>query len=132
MNIALLIFLILNASLLGLFVLFLICNLNDTKTKQYKRCGVAEHEANTLRDVLNRREREFTEYQKRFPVKSKYKLGDIVFIKSKDFTYNGKITSVIYTQEQIEEGFKRTFCYTIDYQGRQITANESELYLEKH
>lgn len=112
MNIVLLIFIILNASLLGLFVPVVI-------------------EANTLlRDVLNSRGKQFTDYKKRFPIKSKFKLGDIVFYKSTNFTYNGKIVAVIH--KYAKESTCIEIQYMIEYEGRTITANECDLFLEKH
>lgn len=124
MNIAILVFLILNSLLLVITTLVAIYALCDQKQKVWKRCHKAEDELSLTRDALNRVSKNFQEYQAKFPVKSKYKLQDKVFYKADDFTYNGIITSITITKDRFVE-------YGIDYKGRTVTAKEEFVYLEK-
>lgn len=124
MNIAILVFLILNSLLLAITTLVAIYALCDQKQKVWKRCHKAEDELSMTRDALNRVSKNFQEYQAKFPVKSKYKLQDKVFYKADDFTYNGIITSITITKDRFVE-------YGIDYKGRTVTAKEEFVYLEK-
>lgn len=124
MNIAILVFLILNMFLLVITTLVAIYALCDQKQRVWKRCHKAEDELSMTRDALNRVSKNFQEYQAKFPVKSKYKLQDKVFYKADDFTYNGIITSITITKDRFVE-------YGIDYKGRTVTAKEEFVYLEK-
>lgn len=124
MNIAILVFLILNMFLLVITTLVAIYALCDQKQRVWKRCHKAEDELSLTRDALNRVSKNFQEYQAKFPVKSKYKLQDKVFYKADDFTYNGIITSITITKDRFVE-------YGIDYKGRTVTAKEEFVYLEK-
>ena len=124
MNIAILVFLILNMFLLIITTLVAIYALCDQKQRVWKRCHKAEDELSMTRDALNRVSKNFQEYQAKFPVKSKYKLQDKVFYKADDFTYNGIITSITITKDRFVE-------YGIDYKGRTVTAKEEFVYLEK-
>ena len=59
-----------------------------------------------------------------------YKIDDIVFAKHNDFTYNGRIVAVIIKKD--ETSTNNIIDYMIDYQGRTVTVNEVNVYLEKH
>ena len=104
MNIAVLIFLIFNFVLLLSIVGFVLYIIRD--------------------------EKQLKDYKTKFPVKTKYKIDDIVFAKHNDFTYNGRIVAVIIKKD--ETSTNNIIDYMIDYQGRTVTVNEVNVYLEKH
>lgn len=130
MNIAVLIFLIFNFVLLLSIVGFVLYIIRDEKQKVWKRCHKAEDEADCFRHDLMMTKIELKAYKTKFPVKTKYKIDDIVFAKHNDFTYNGRIVAVIIKKD--ETSTNNIIDYMIDYQGRTVTVNEVNVYLEKH
>lgn len=125
MNIAILIFLVINFINLFLIVGAISYGISQDKQRVWKRCHKAEDEASTLKLSLLDWQKKFEQYYKKYPVKTKYKINDTVFAKHKDFTYNGKIIAIIIKKDG-------TVDYLIDYQGRTVTVNEEDVYLEKH
>lgn len=131
MNIAILIFLIINSLFIAMFVIFAIGAFCDSRSQAWKRCHKAEDEANRLRDTINRVSKDFQEYQKRYAFKSKYKLNQRVFFKKHDDSgvHNDLVgNGIIKTIHMSNEGYE----YEIDLKDfRTITVKEHEVYLEK-
>lgn len=130
MNIAILICLIINILIIGMLTLFSILCFTDDKQKAWRKFSIAEYELGEARTELITTKKELETYKKKFPAKTKFKIDDIVFAKHNDFTYNGRIVAVIIKKD--ETSTNNIIDYMINYQGRTVTVNEVNVYLEKH
>lgn len=130
MNIAILVFLILNFGLLALLVGCAVALCLDENKKTKKRIADADEKINDLQNLHIEKCNELREYKKRYPIKTKYKIGDKVFVILGDNTAQGKICKV-----HIEEDSAATellVYYSIDCMDRKVKAIEENVYLQKH
>ncbi len=124
MNIAILVFLILNFGLLALLVGCVVALCLDENKKTKKRIADADEKINDLQQLNLQKCNELNEYKKRYPIKSKYRIGDKVFVILGENSAQGKISEVIATELSVY--------YSIDCNGKKIKAIEDNVYLQKH
>lgn len=102
MKVAILIFLIINALIMGLLVISCIYTIMEERTKTMKRCGVLENENKVLASQCNWYHRRLEDYKKKNPLKAKYGLSERVVCVVKDKVFRGIIRVVnLYENEVV-------------------------------
>lgn len=101
MNTAILIFLIINALVIGLLVLSCIYTIFENRTKAIKRCGVLEQENKVLASQCNWYNKRLEDYKLKLPLKAKYRLNEKVVCVIKDKVIKGIIKTVILYENEI-------------------------------
>jgi uncharacterized protein YicC (UPF0701 family) len=100
---ALLIFLIINALIMGLFVASIVYMLLENRTKVVKRCGVLEHENKVLASQCNWYNKRLVDYKAKMPLKAKYRLNEKVVCVIKDKVIRGIIKCVLLYENEVVE-----------------------------
>lgn len=101
MNTAILIFLIINALVIGLLVLSCIYTIFENRTKAIKRCGALEQENKVLASQCNWYNKRLEDYKLKLPLKAKYRLNEKVVCVIKDKVIKGIIKAVILYENEI-------------------------------
>ena len=103
MNIAILIFLIINFSLLGFLCFCLVYLIFENRIKAIKRCGVLEKENKDIVSQCNDYCKRLEDYKKKLPLKAKYKLNEKVICVIKDKVIEGVVKAVILYEKEVVE-----------------------------
>ena len=103
MNTAILIFLIINALVIGLLVLSCIYTIFENRTKAIKRCGVLEQENKVLASQCNWYNKRLEDYKLKLPLKAKYRLNEKVVCVIKDKVIRGIIKCVLLYENEVVE-----------------------------
>ena len=107
MNIAILIFLILNFIFFAIIVTGLIISFNEAKLKNIKKIGELEAKNKTLESQVRLRDTFIYEEKKKNPLKAKFNLGQSVVAIVKDELKRGCIKAVIvYESNRVEYRIK--------------------------
>lgn len=101
MNTAILIFLIINALVIGLLVLSCIYTIFENRTKAIKRCGALEHENKVLASQCNWYNKRLEDYKLKLPLKAKYRLNEKVVCVIKDKVIRGIIKCVLLYENEL-------------------------------
>ena len=101
MNTAILIFLIINALIIGLLVFSLVYMILENRTKVIKRCGVLEQENKVLASHCNWFNKRLEDYKVKFPLKAKYRLNERVVCVIKDKVIKGIIKCVLLYENEL-------------------------------
>lgn len=101
MNTAILIFLIINALLIGFLVFSFVYMILENRTKAIKRCGVLEQENKVLASQCNWYNKRLEDYKLKLPLKAKYRLNEKVVCVIKDKVIKGIIKAVILYENEI-------------------------------
>ncbi len=102
MKVAILIFLIINALILGFLVFACIYTILEDRTKTIKKCGVLENENKALASQCKWYYKRLEDYKKKYPLKAKYGLTDKVVCVVKDKVFKGIIKVVnLYENEVV-------------------------------
>ena len=101
MNTAILIFLIINALVIGLLVFSFVYMILENRTKAIKRCGVLEQENKVLASQCNWYNKRLEDYKLKLPLKAKYRLNEKVVCVIKDKVIKGIIKAVILYENEI-------------------------------
>lgn len=101
MNTAILIFLIINALLIGFLVFSFVYMILENRTKAIKRCGALEQENKVLASQCNWYNKRLIDYKAKLPLKAKYRLNEKVVCVIKDKVIKGIIKAVILYENEI-------------------------------
>ena len=129
MNIAILIFLVMDLFLLALIMLLCWYILLEDKQKVWKRCHRAEWELEETRQKLCNKTNELIEYKHRYPIKAKYKIGEKVFVKVDNLTFNGEVCGLGITNTSSGNIITQ---YLIKTSNDILTVSEKDIYLQTH
>ena len=103
MNTAILIFLIINALLIGFLVFSFIYMILENRTKAIKRCGALEHENKVLASQCNWYNKRLEDYKLKLPLKAKYRLNEKVVCVIKDKVIKGIVKGVLLYENEVVE-----------------------------
>lgn len=129
MNIAILIFLVMDLFLLALIMLLCWYILLEDKQKVWKRCHRAEWELEETRQQLCNKTNELIEYKHRYPIKAKYKIGEKVFVKVDKLTFSGEVCGLSITTTSSKDIIIQ---YLIKTNNDTLTVSEKDIYLQTH
>ena len=98
---AFLIFLIINALVVGFLAFGIIHALLENRTRAIKRCGVLEKENKVLASQCNWYNKRLVDYKAKMPLKAKYRLNEKVVCVIKDKVIRGIIKCVLLYENEL-------------------------------
>ena len=101
MNTAILIFLIINALLIGFLVFSFVYMILENRTNAIKRCGALEQENKVLASQCNWYNKRLVDYKAKMPLKAKYRLNEKVVCVIKDKVIRGIIKCVLLYENEL-------------------------------
>lgn len=122
MNIAILIFLIMNFLLVGLVCACLVSVVHSDKTKKVKENHILSYQLNQKGVENDKLQAEYKALQERKPQHSKFKIGARVYCIKKNFVYTGVIDSIKFLSDN-------TIQYEISTDIAKVTALEHQIFL---
>lgn len=122
MNIAILIFLIINLLLVGMIVACFIWGIHSDNTKQVKKVHELNYQLNKQTEDFGKLRAEYFALQERKPQHSKFKIGARVYCIKKNFVYTGVIDSIKFLSD-------KTIQYEISTDTTKVTALEHQIFL---